>query len=307
MAKSGKKREKHDQRFKRLLEEFFRELLELFWPEWAILIDFGTVTWLKEEVFSDPREGKLLRMDLVAKMKLKEPVTADQAGQQDWLALIHIEIESRESLERLRPQVYRYYHKLREKHGLPVLPLAMLLQVGLDGLGVDVYEEHFGKFRPLHFQYLYVGLPALDGKKYLDGNNVLGLALAPLMKVPAGERAELTAKALDRLAKSGENDRRRQMLFECVEAYSPLTESQKKDLKQLLVGEQYSEVRAMNRTWVEEGQILILQKQLEKRFGPLSAKAKEALDQWPSEELMDLAEAIVDAKSLQELGLEDDK
>ncbi len=223
----------HDQRFKVLVEEFFPELMELFWPQWASRFDLKAPEWLREEMFVNPPQGERYRIDLVAKLQLLQPVTKQQEKQTDWLALVHVEIESRESAERLRPQIYNYYHKLREKHNLPVLPLAILLQVGLDGLSVDVYEEYFGDFRPLHFQYLYAGLPALDGEKYLQENNLLGVALSTLMKLPAEKRVELTAQALDRLVKSQENMWRKFLLCECVQAYSPLSENQRQEQDQL--------------------------------------------------------------------------
>jgi hypothetical protein len=36
-----------------------------------------------------------------------------------------------------------------------------------DGIGVDVYEEHFWELCAVLFQYLYVGLPALDAIEYV--------------------------------------------------------------------------------------------------------------------------------------------
>jgi Domain of unknown function (DUF4351) len=48
-----------------------------------------------------------------------------------------------------------------------------------------------------------------------------------------------------------------------------------------------------------------LQKQLEARFGPLSASARERLDSLGPERLEALALELLKAQSLQELGLED--
>jgi hypothetical protein len=47
---------------------------------------------------------------------------------------------------------------------------------------LSVYEERFWELRPLHFEYLYVGLPALEALEYLQGDNWLGVAA--LMKIP---------------------------------------------------------------------------------------------------------------------------
>ena len=94
--------------------------------------------------------------------------------------------------------MYDAYGQLRRKYGLPVLPIALYLRVGLDGLGIDFYEEHFWELRPIRFEYLYVGLPGLDAVKYVQGENWLGVALAALMKIPAEQVAWLGAGAFKR-------------------------------------------------------------------------------------------------------------
>ena len=65
--------------------------------------------------------------------------------------------------------------------------MAMYLQVGLEGIGVDHFVESLGGFEVLHFNYLYVGLPGLDARPYLEGTNLLGVALSALMSFCAGK------------------------------------------------------------------------------------------------------------------------
>jgi hypothetical protein len=84
--------------------------------------------------------------------------------------------------------MFDYYIQLRRDTGLPVLPIALFLRVGLDGIGWDAYEEHFWEQRIVRFEYAYVGLPALDGEPYATGENLLGVALSALMRLPAGRR-----------------------------------------------------------------------------------------------------------------------
>lgn len=62
----------HDQIFKGLIEAFFREFMELFCPAEATLIDFTRVEFLREEHFTDVQRGTRRRLDLVAKVGLKE-------------------------------------------------------------------------------------------------------------------------------------------------------------------------------------------------------------------------------------------
>ena len=54
-----------------------------------------------------------------------------------------------------------------------------------------------------------------------------------------------------------------------------------------------------------QGQRRLARLLLEKRFGPLSAVARQRLDEWPVERLDELLLALLDAPSLTALGLED--
>ncbi len=105
--------------------------------------------------------------------------------------------------------MHEAYSQLRRDYGLPVLPIGLFLRVGLEGIGIDVYEERFWELRTLHFQYLYVGLPALDGVEYVQGGNWLGVALAALMRIPPEHVAWLGAEALRRIQAAPLSDQQR--------------------------------------------------------------------------------------------------
>jgi hypothetical protein len=175
----------HDQRFKTLIRAFFAEFLALFFAPWARRLDASNAEWLDKEVFPDPPQGRRGALDLVAKMPTRQAVAGQRPGEAEhWLALVHIEIESPDKATPLRPRMFHAYAHLRDRHRLPVLPIGLFLQVGLDGVGVDVYEEHFWELRPVRFEYLYVGLPGLDAIEYVQSDNWLGVALAALMRIP---------------------------------------------------------------------------------------------------------------------------
>jgi len=133
-----------------------------------------------------------------------------------------------------------------------------------------------------------------------------------LMRVPPARRAEVHAEALRRLAQARENDYRRYLLLDCLEAYATLDESQAQELAALLRTERYQGARAMAMTTFEkglqqglQGWRTALKKQLEARFGPLSPSAQERLERLSPEQLEALTMALLNAPSLQELGLED--
>jgi hypothetical protein len=184
-----------------------------------------------------------------------------------------------------------------------------------------------------------VGLPGLDGEQYVAGEQLLGVALTALMRVPPARRAAVYAEALQRLADARENDYRRYLLLECLEAYAALNEAQAQELGALLRTERYQGAQAMAVTTFEkgvqaglqqaattfekgvqaglqqaattfekglqQGQRRMLQKQLEARFGPLSPGAQERLESLGPDRLEALGLELLKVQSLQELGLDD--
>ena len=158
-----------------------------------------------------------------------------------------------------------------------------------------------------------MGLPGLEGEQYVAGEPLLGAALTALMRVPAARRAAVHAEALRRLAEARENEYRRYLLLECLEAYATLDQAQAEELGALLRTERYQGAQAMAVTTFEkgvqaglqQGRRTTLQEQLEARFGPLSPGAQQRLESLSPERLRALTLGLLKAQSLQELGLED--
>ncbi len=303
----------HDQRLKVLLKEFFEQFFRCFFPAWAARFEFGEIDWLDKEVFLAPPQGEKRQLDLLAKLRLRPGIAPPRPGATELVALVHVEVETRPSAAALRPRMFEYYVQVERDLQLPVLPISLFLRVGLDGIGWDAYEEFFWEHRILRFEYAYVGLPALDAEQYVSGEHLLGVALSTLMRVPPERRAELYAEGLKRIARSGENDWRRFLLAECLEAYADLDEVQKEQLQTLLTTEQYQEVKPIMITTYERGKIAgkiegqresaLLQ--LEAKFGPLAPEVKQHVEALAPEDLRQLQLDLLKAQSLQELRLKD--
>jgi hypothetical protein len=304
----------HDQFFKKLFHLFLGEFVGLFFPDWASKLDFSHPEWLDQELFPDPPDGERRVLDLVAQVTARETVPEPRTGEPGWLVLIHIEIESADGVAQFRPRMCGYYHGLRGRRRLPVLPIGLYLHVGLDGVGWDTYEESLWGRTLLRFEYPYVGLPALDGLAYLNGPSLLGVALAVLMRLPKERRAELKLEAMLRLNRSGGRGERSYMLELCVDRYFPLNDAEKAEYAALKQSERGREVREMEIGWLEQGiqeglqqgvvrgRLELVRRQLEKRFGPLSAAARQKLESLTAEQLDDIGLAVLDATSLDELG-----
>jgi hypothetical protein len=100
----------HDQRFKVLIQTFFLEFLLLFFKPWADRLDASAVEWLDKEIFPDPPEGQRRILDLVGRLPTRQGVPGQRPGElEQWLALIHIEIESQDSVAPQRPRMHEAY------------------------------------------------------------------------------------------------------------------------------------------------------------------------------------------------------
>jgi hypothetical protein len=299
----------HDQRLKVLLKEFFEAFFLCFFPAWAARFEFVDIDWLDKELFLAPPQGEKRQLDLVARLRLRPGAPLPRAGINDLVALVHVEVESRASAAAFRPRMFEYYIQLRRDTGLPVLPIALFLRVGLDGIGWDAYEEHFWEQRIVRFEYAYVGLPALDGEHYATGENLLGVALSALMRQPAERRAELYAEGLKRIAASRENDFRQFLLAECLEAYADLDDAQKERVHALLHTKPYQEVEPLMKTTyergIEQGERRSALRLMEAKFGPLSLKVKQQVEALSPEALARLQIDLLKAQALEELRLDD--
>jgi hypothetical protein len=260
-------------------------------------------------VFTDPPRGEHLTLDLVARLPVREPLALSASERaKKWLALLHVEVESPEKVKQFPGRMFEYYDLLVRQYRLPVLPIGLYLQVGLDGVGWDVYERFFWDKRVLHFAYPYIGLPALDAEQYVSGENILGVALAVLMRVAPARRVWLKEQALQRVYACRENDARQFLLFECVDAYLPLAGAQRDEFEDWLRKKANRGIRTMATTYYErgfqDGERQALKKLLEGRFGPLSQEVHQRLEKLTDKQLDKLLLAGYKAQSLRELGLE---
>jgi hypothetical protein len=137
----------------------------------------------------------------------------------------------------------------------------------------------------------------------------LGKALSALMRWPRKKRPVAALEAMDQIRKSKETPARKRLLCECVQAYAPLEDEQRIEVDSLLDKPKWAGVKAMFKTWSEEGEEKgrreTLLEQLEVKFAPLSETVRRRLTAWPAEKLPELGRALLKAQSLRELGLED--
>jgi hypothetical protein len=175
---------------------------------------------------------------------------------------------------------------------------------------MDRYEERLGDFGILQYNYFYVGLPALDEEEYLQRPGVLAAALAAAMRVLPDRRPEIRAESLAQVVQSPENDYRKFLLTEFVEAYLPLKRPEEVERYNLLLqSDEFGEVRKMAITTFEKGLEAGLRKALiqvmQTRFGPVPSEMIERIERSTEEQLSQLIKRVSMAESLAEIKIDE--
>jgi hypothetical protein len=311
----------YDTRFKLLLTLFFQEFVELFLPDFHPRVDWRRpIEFLDKELQSVLPDRPKGTVDLLAKVAAKR---GQRAGRQGRLCLIHVEIEGRKSRREMAERMCGYYHRLREKLRLPTVPVAVFVHLGGEGLGwlnddMVCLDHCFN-----HFECPYIGLPALDGRQYLERPNPLAWALTGLMSVPDDERARVKAESMRRAAATRLAERERFLVLECVESFTNLDTAQQRVFQTLLGAPGFEEVRVMQKTTYEKGldkgreegreegiekgvhlaECRFLLMQLEEKFGGVSERVRKKVEQMTSDQRQEVAKRLIAAERLKDLQL----
>jgi hypothetical protein len=322
---------KHDQRFKRFVQEFLRELVAWRWPSWEALIDWKRVVWLQQELVADLAAGEAHVIDLVAHLHVTTAATGVAGTPGSAGFWLHLELEGRDAIGVFTVRMARYHERLRTKAApTPVLSLAVLRHLQLDGVGhIETIQTVFNNWTH-RSRFDYFALPGLHGSDHVESANVVAVAWSALMRWPDDQRVAMALRAIERIVSSAETTRRKILLIEFIQAYAPLADDQRIALESLIAQNPSPEVQTM-KTWfetkydegyekgeenglekgIEKGMEkgtettyrVVLRQLLESRFGPLSATLSQRLEKTTLVDLQSLFQQACSAKSLAELGL----
>ena len=106
----------HDRLFKELLQEFFSEFIQAFFPHIYQEIDFSHLRFLQQELFTDITGGQKHVVDLLAETRLKD---------EESLILIHVENQAQYQPD-FPQRMFIYYSRLYEKFRKNIIPIAVL-------------------------------------------------------------------------------------------------------------------------------------------------------------------------------------
>jgi len=299
----------HDQVFKDLIGAFLPDFLTLVAPEAAAFLDLSRWGLLNKEIFTDWPRGRRRELDLLAEIPL-----ADGTGS---TALIHVEIEARHR-PGIGQRLSAYSMQIRLRHGRPVVTFLLCLRRGTPGVSLQSVIDVGLGLEINHFRHYSFCLSGSSAEDLLARDQPLAWALAALARPGSLSRAKLKLACLRRIEGAPVDELRRFLLANCVETYLQLSGRDAEEMAALQAGGDAEEVRVMRRraTWaeqlvderwsegVEQGGKQMLLRLLGVRFGPLSEDVKRRVEAIASaERLNQIAEQVLGAKSLEEMGL----
>lgn len=258
----------HDQLFKLLITEFFREFVELFLPNEAPIINFSRITFLDKEYFTDIAGGRRKQLYLVVQVGRKD-------GGEEFI-LVHVEFQSQKVVDFPR-RMYQYYCQLFLRHGKPIIPVAIFADDAVWRRPVnDEYQVQFSNQVYVWFRYHLIKLKVYDYRQFLDSENPLTYALMAKMGYDRQQRTKLKGDFLRLILGAKINPARKNILIDFVEAYMRLNAQEQKEFDAIITAEpKFKEVKEMVTVYeqrgiekglIQEGREMIVEA-LDERFG----------------------------------------
>jgi len=312
----GEDRTSHDQNFKNLILDYPGPALELFAAGEAEGIEGARFTPVRQEQLKERLGDRFEELDV--------PLLVEWPDGRREAVLFAVE----EWTEPRRFSVHRmarYCLHLAELFDTDrVVPVAVFLRPGRYREALELRGDR-GSY--LSFRFLSCDLGRLEASRYLRSGNVVARLNLPNMRHDRERRVEVYAMAQEGLAELEKDPEKRLKYAQFVDRYAALSEEElaryrdeylaASPRKEEIMGmflkaaeegrregrqEGRKEGRQEGRTeGVQQGEALILERQMRKRFGEPPPGVRERLERAGREELELWAERILDARTLEEV------
>ena len=307
----------HDRLFKELLEVFFTEFMELFFPEAYAAIDPGHIKFLQQEIFTDVTRGDKHRVDILVETRLKgEP----------GIILVHVENQAQTQAD-FAERMFIYFSRLFQEHRCRILPIAVFSYPEIRD-EPDTFTMKFPFMPVLDFHFLKLELKKQNWRNYIRSNNPVAAALLSKMEYQKQERVQVKLEFLRMLVKMELDPARMTLLAGFFETYLRLNTAETRELEEemgKMDDKEAEKMMELTTSWEErgrlkgriegrnegrlegkiegkiEGQAEILLKLLKTKFKDIPLEMENKIKILSAEKLEELAEAIFDIKSIDDV------
>ncbi|MFA9560127.1 Rpn family recombination-promoting nuclease/putative transposase [Evansella sp. AB-rgal1] len=205
----------HDRLFKELIETFFEEFIHLFFPNVYEHLDFQTLRFLSEELFTDVTEGEKFRLDLVVETKVK-----DEPG----LVIVHVEPQSYKQ-DNFNERMFIYFSRLYQKYRRKIVPIA-IFSYNNPRNEPDSFQIDFPFLKPLDFQFLIIELKKQNWREFIRYDNPIAAALLSKMGYTISEKIEVKKEFFRMLLRLELDTAREALIAGFFESYLKLSEQE---------------------------------------------------------------------------------
>lgn len=291
----------HDRLFKELLETFFGEFIEVFFPQVYAALDLNQIRFLQQELFTDVTRGAQHRVDILVETRLKE---------EPGIILVHVENQASIQKE-FNERMFVYFSRLYQQHRCRILPIAVF-SYPENRNEPDYFKLGFPFMQVLNFRFLILELKKQNWRHYLNSNNPVAAALLSKMGYPEKERVLVKLEFLRMLVRMELDPARMTLLTGFFETYLNLNEAEEQQLKAEIGKIDEKEAKRMleiTTSWEQkgraegraEGQADLLMRLLKKKFINISSDIEKKVRALPVEKLQELAEAIFDFETIEDI------
>jgi Domain of unknown function (DUF4351) len=306
----------HDGLFKKLLQEFFPEFIELFFPGLSNYWDKETITFLPQEVLVDVTQGSRRIIDLLVKVELKPNVEIKPKSQ---IFIIHIEHQS-SAEDDFDKRIFKYFGRLYELYDVPIYPIVIYSHDSPVKQQPNSHTIEFPDFKVLTFNYKVIQLNQLHWQDFINQQNPVASAFMSKMQMETQQRPEVKLKALQLLSDLDLNPAQVDLVSGFIDTYLDLNTSEEREFQQQLANiepRQEEKVMQIVTSWMRQGleqgleqglqrgkqqeAASLIIRQLTRRVGLINQQLEENIRTLATSQLEDLGEALLDFTTVSDL------
>jgi hypothetical protein len=281
----------HDRCFKLLLNTFFADFIELFFPELAQYLDKASLVPQDKEIFTDLTRDETHEADMVFKARLKDAES---------FLLVHVETQAQRQPD-FPARMFSYFSRLHEKHALKIYPIVIFSFDRPDTPQPSVYKVSFPDLDVLRFRFRTVQLNRLDWKDFVRKENPMAAALMAKMRIAPVDRWLVELKSMELVSRLDLSLAHAKLISEFFDTYLRPTADEmasiKAELKKLNPDQQEKVMEIIETSWSREareeglrqgrhlGMACLLARQLARRFGELDQSVSDRLQQLDERQL----------------------
>jgi len=235
----------HDRLFKELLQTFFVEFMQLFFPDACRFIDFRHLKFLQQELYTDVVAGDKHVVDILVETRLKE---------EPGLILVHLEPQAYVQKD-FNERMFIYFSRLYEKYRRRILPVAVFSYDQVRDEPDRFYLE-FPFLNVLEFRYFKLELKKLNWRDYAAGANPVAAALLSKMGFGPEERVKVRLEFMRMLARLKLDPARTELLGGFFEKYLKLSHEEEAEYQMELAKMDRKEaetIMQITTSWHEKG------------------------------------------------------